>query len=103
MTRGIIVVAPTASVAEVNQTLEDMGRGPNSLSRALTTDPLSPTPTHYLMSDQSGDADIEAAMTLALAPINGAMLDAFDTTISPAEQVATVLTDHGLYFIPDPE
>lgn len=55
MALNIIAIGAAAHVTDINAVLEAMGRGPDSLSRKLTTEPdpeWTETATHYFMSDQ---------------------------------------------------
>lgn len=127
---NVIAIGSAAHVANINLTLEAMGRGPDSLSRKLTTvaDPAwTETPTHYFMSDQgvtedfvsvllgfpNGDLPAPAGGRVwgvdgvisagdAIAAINGANFKVFVSSgdVSPSAQVAAAVGAEGLYVIP---
>lgn len=130
MTLNVIAIGAVAHAANINSVLEAYGRGPDSLSRKLTTvaDPVwTETATHLFMSDQgvteefvtvllgfpNGDlpplpegsvwgVDGVISAEDALAAIDGANFKVFVSSgdVSPAAQVAAAVAAEGLYLIP---
>ena len=128
---NLIAIGSIAYAANINAVLEAHGRGPNSLSRKLTTvaDPAWTEPaTHLFMSDQgvteefvtillgfpNGDLPplpegvawgVNGIISAedAIEAINGANFKVFVSSgdVSPAAQVAAAVGAEGLYVIPD--
>lgn len=129
-TLNVIVIGAAAYVANINAVLEAYGRGPDNLSRKLTTvaDPAwTETPTHFFMSDQGVTEDFANVLlgfpngdlpplpnglvwgvngvisaADALAAIDGANFKVFVSSgdVTPAAQVAAAISAEGLYVIP---
>lgn len=130
MSLNVIAIGAIAYTENINKVLEAYGRGPDSLSRKLTTvaNPAwTESPTHLFMSDQgvteefvnvllgfpNGDlpplpnglvwgVNGVIAAADALAAIDGANFKVFVSSgdVTPAAQIAAAINAEGLYVIP---
>lgn len=110
MTRPCIIICAAADVESANLVLEELGRGPNSISRALCAiDPgatWETLVTHYLMQDMSATADDVAAWELLASEggLPAAGIYSTDDPESPEARDAwrdAALQGEGLQIVPD--